>query len=211
VIPGDQVRLWEAGHFEHVPLLVGSTSDEAAAFVGKRQVTVADFERQVREGYGAQAPALLALYPHANDAEATRSAKNLNSEAGIVWNAQTFARLQHQYGNVPVYTYWFHNPTQANPEGSGHGSEVALAFGNSDARRGPWSPQDRALSWQLQSYWVNFTRTGDPNGPGLPVWPKFDPAKPTVLQLGAEIKSLSIPVEKRLKALNAYFSGVRAN
>ena len=60
------------------------------------------------------------LYPHGTDAEATRANKNLNSESGIVWNAQTFARLQRQYGNVPVYAYWFHNPTTANPEGSGH-------------------------------------------------------------------------------------------
>jgi para-nitrobenzyl esterase len=33
-------------------------------------------------------------------------------------------------------------------------------------------PRDWRLSDQLQAYWANFARTGDPNGPGLPAWPQ---------------------------------------
>jgi para-nitrobenzyl esterase len=37
---------------------------------------------------------------------------------------------------------------------------------------------DTALSAQMQEYWVNFVKTGNPNGPGLPPWPAFrDPAR----------------------------------
>jgi carboxylesterase type B len=43
---------------------------------------------------------------------------------------------------------------------------------------GPWDPgapgsPEQLLSTQMTSYWANFARTGDPNGPGLPVWPRY--------------------------------------
>jgi carboxylesterase type B len=44
------------------------------------------------------------------------------------------------------------------------------------------------LSNELHSYWVNFAKTGDPNGAGLPQWPVYAPGKSTVMSLGAQSK-----------------------
>ena len=47
----------------------------------------------------------------------------------------------------------------------------------SAGRGGAPTPEDLAVSRMAQSYWVNFARTGDPNGAGLPAWPRHDPKK----------------------------------
>jgi para-nitrobenzyl esterase len=212
VIPGDQTLLWRNKRFGDVPILIGTTSDEAAVFGGRRTVTPAEFEKQVRDGYGAKADEILAAYPHATDVEAARSAKNLATETTFTSNMFAWAALQAQNGKSPAYAYYFHRPTAANPDGSGHGSEVPLVFANEDHRPGrpAWSDEDRALSHELQSYWVNFAKTGDPNGPGLPKWPKFQPGKITVMELGKDNKAVALPVEWRLKALADYYAWRRA-
>jgi len=213
VIPGDQTLLWRQRRYSDVPVLIGTTSDEAAVFGGRRTVTPADFEKQVRDGYGDKAEEILAAYPHATDVEATRSTKNLATETTFTSNMFDWAALQAQNGSSPAYAYYFHRPTEANPDGSGHGSEVPLVFGNEDHRPGrpAWSDEDRALSRELQGYWVNFAKTGDPNGPGLPRWPKFQPGKITVMELGKDNKPIPLPVEWRLKTLADYYAWRRSN
>ncbi|MER7805460.1 carboxylesterase family protein [Streptomyces parvulus] len=34
-----------------------------------------------------------------------------------------------------------------------------------------YTERDHALRDQMSGYWINFVRTGNPNGPGLPPWP----------------------------------------
>ncbi len=72
----------------------------------------------------------------------------------------------------PAYRYRFSYVQTAMRErmrtGTPHGGEIAFVFGTLAAP----SPEDLAVSRMAQSYWVNFARTGDPNGPGLPNWPR---------------------------------------
>jgi para-nitrobenzyl esterase len=212
VLTAPEYALWHRHAYNDVPVLIGTTSDEAAVFGGRRTVTPAEFEKQVRDGYGAHADAILAAYSHTTDAQATRASKDLASDTMFHWNMFTWAALQAQNGKAPAYAYWFHRPTAADPDGSGHGSEVPLVFANEDHRAGrpAWTDADKALSKELQGYWINFAKSGDPNGAGLPRWPKFQPAKATVMELGKDNKPIAVPVEGRLKALDDYYAWRRS-
>ncbi len=206
VVPAEQVGLWKASKYNDTPVLIGNTSDEAVVF-GPSKTTVADFEKQIRATYGAHADAILAAYPHATDEEASRSNKYLRRDTSFEWNMWTWARLQSAHGKGKAWLYYFDRPTAQNPDGSGHGSEVALVFANEDKRAGraPWTDEDRALSKELQGYWVNFAKTLDPNGPGLPPWPAFGGADPRVMRLGKVNVAGPVPNLDKMTALDGWY------
>ena len=60
------------------------------------------------------------------------------------------------------------------PRGASHSAEIQYAMGNLDLdKRYTWEPADYEVSKTMQAYFVNFIRTGNPNGPGLPNWPAY--------------------------------------
>src|SRR6185437_13890910 len=75
VIVGDEYELYKAGRFNDTPILIGTNSDEGAAFV-RGTVAPADYEKQIRTGYGENANLILDANPHATDDQARTAAKN---------------------------------------------------------------------------------------------------------------------------------------
>jgi para-nitrobenzyl esterase len=66
-------------------------------------------------------------------------------------------------------------PPQA-PRGAAHSAEIQYAMGNLDLdKRYAWEPADYEVSKTMQAYFVNFIKTGNPDGPGLPPWPAYRP------------------------------------
>jgi len=69
--------------------------------------------------------------------------------------------------------------------GSVHGLEMPFVFGNvrehpefqrpAEATQWPATEQDLAWGDTVRGYWLNFAKTGNPNGPGLPEWPEYRP------------------------------------
>jgi len=105
--------------------------------------------------------------------------------------------------------YYFDHRTPTSPEGSDHASEISYVFGNLGGFGGSSGPDDKALSELMNSYWVNFAKNGDPNGPGLPVWPTFNEKEQKTMIFDKTSGPGPHPNLDQLKAFDAYYAKLR--
>ena len=215
ILPGDQYLRYSAGRFNDTPVLIGTNSDEGALFA-RPGMTVAAFEMQVRAGYGDHADDILKAYPHANDLDAARAAKQLFRDTTFAWGTWAWAKLQSEHGKHPVYIYYFDHRTPQSPDGANHASEIAFVFNTLSAPglggvRLKIGPKEVKLAEQMQRYWVNFATNGDPNGSGLPSWPAFDVKTQQAMVLDDATGARPLPNQPQLHALDEYFSWRREN
>jgi para-nitrobenzyl esterase len=209
VLYGDQYDLYKAGRYNDTPVLIGTNADEGALFTPS--ATAASFEQSVHSGYGEYADKILAVYPAGSDAQTLHSARDLFRDTAFGWPTWTWARLHSQTGKGKVFVYYFsHRPQypdtpQFKGWGASHGSEIAYVFENFGSAM-PATPDDHAVADQISSYWVNFAKTGDPNGAGLPVWPAFKDADQQVMNLDVASKAIPAPNLDELKVLDGYYA-----
>src|SRR5215469_818742 len=177
-LPESAEAIFAAGKQSDVPLLVGWNRDEgdAHALADKERPTARNAKARAEKEFPGQAEGFLKLYPARTDAEALRSAEDYSGDTFIAWATWRWIEAQKTTGKQPVYRYRFDMslPSAEKPEGLGayHSAEIEYVFGQLDSKKGiPWRKEDRKLSQLMQMYWVNFAKSGDPNGPGLPKWP----------------------------------------
>jgi len=213
VLPDDQYKLYEAGKYNDTPILIGSNADEGALFVPT--TTSAVYAAGVRAGYGDYADKILAAYPVGSDAESLRSARDLSRDSTFGWGTWSWARLQSRTGKGKVFVYYFsHRPNypdtpQFKDWGAAHGSEIAFVFGNFTAAMSA-TANDKTVENSVSSYWVNFAKSGDPNGSGMASWPAFAGANPQVMNLDVSSKSIPVPNLDKLQVLDGYYAWRRA-
>lgn len=207
MLPTDPYTLYQQGKFNDTPILLGHASDETVVFGGPKSVTPADFETQIRQQFGEQAEAVLSAYPHATDAQAASALRHIRNDTQFGWNMWTWAREQSKQGKGKVFSYYYDNHA-LQAEGSGHGSDVPFHFQTLGLRGAP-AKQDLALSDTISSFDVNFAKTGDPNGQGLPQWPAFTDQNQQVMVFDAAPSARTYPLLDKAKVLTGYFDGLR--
>jgi para-nitrobenzyl esterase len=214
-LPGSEAIHGESRSSGSPQEVLGVNSDDGTADGPARPIDPAEFEQTVRARFGSAAQPILDAYPHQTRQAAIGSLRDLARDGEFAWHAWTWARVLSEKHKAKAFVYYFDVSPAGSTEGAPHGLEVPYVFGNLGVRTdlGIAPPQAseaaRKTSDLMQSYWINFAAQGDPNGPGLPVWPAFDAARPSSLYFGASIDTRTLPNLAKLQALEGYFKAQR--
>ncbi len=187
-----------AGRQAKVPLIIGSNSAEVpAGFVNARS------KEELLALFGSLKDQANAAYDPAGATEFAEMLTMVNTDQVWAEPARFTARAFASQG-TPAYLYLFSYVSppmrQRMRYGAAHASEIPYVFGALSGRGGASvDPQDHAMARLMSTYWTNFARTGDPNGQGLPNWPKYDPQKHELLEFRADGSAVSAPDPKKAR------------
>ncbi|MBS0359972.1 MAG: carboxylesterase family protein [Proteobacteria bacterium] len=202
------------GEQAKIPVLVGWNAEEARSLSDLSGAKAATFTADIRRTFGPLPSALIDAYPHADDAQARQARADFERDLRFAWDDWAWARLQALAGQ-PTYAYRFEQkppfPAASVRAGWGasHFAELWYVFDHLGQEPWAWTEGDRRLADRMASYWVNFARSGDPNGPGLPAWPRLQGDEGPLLRLRDPVAVGPPPELTTLKVFDGVYAGLR--
>lgn len=201
-LPESPLTLYQTGRIARVPVIIGWNSEESnwKSILGNAEPTKENYTNAVKKLYPTNTDEILKLYAVNSDSEVIAVATSLASDRTNAFGSWRWVDL-HSKTNSPVYRYFFTKArpglmTDINKsprsdasdtdaasknfnglgffQGAVHSAEIEYALGNLPSNRVyDWQPSDYMVSAIMQEYFVNFFKTKNPNGIGLPYWPLY--------------------------------------
>lgn len=192
IVPRQPAQIFAEGKQMHIPILVGSTADEATVFGHSDLKTIEDYKKRLQLDTGQNWKEEFQLYPVNADVDvATRSMRLESDEfaTGAYSIAQTVTKAGEK---AYLYYFTYVDPGKRSRLGAHHGEEL---FFLSDSFPANWehTNEEKHLGELLRGYWAEFAKTGNPNFDGAPQWPAFNNNSGEYFELGAHVDLRPVP------------------
>ncbi|MFV3127167.1 carboxylesterase/lipase family protein [Niveispirillum sp. KHB5.9] len=184
---------------QDIPVLTGLTTDESSAGPDWKLTTSAKLDELVTKRFAASATTFRPYYQGDDGPAASGAAQALLREQAIA-SMMNWADARKD-GAAPVYAYLFQHPqpgTDAARFGTFHSAELPYVFATLDKSTRPFTKADHDIAATFGGYWVNFVKTGNPNGTGLAPWPAVTRGK--IMSLGDKVGLMEPMAADKLKS-----------
>ena len=209
-LPKDPYQVYAEGLNNEEALLSGYNVKEADAFVIPNFLLSPTNKNNIKQRVAEQtdeqcAEALCELYKDQIETDAFNAINDMMSVYWFIMPHHVWSNMALQSAKTQrVYRYQF---TKENGyHTTYHSGEMIYAYGclGISERQFAYDESDYALQDIMLNYWVNFAKTGNPNGGGLPTWEEYQNSTDGVMELGKNVGKIPDKYIKAYEILDQY-------
>ena len=206
VIIENAFNIYKKGKQYDVPILLGWNKDDLEG----GPITKTEFKGNLQSRFGELSEEFLKEYPANTDEEAAQSLAYMIRDEYFGFEAYTWAKMQTETGKSNVFIYNFNRDLPGNSAGRDfgafHSGEIPYAYNNLHILNRPWAETDHKIANMMSDYWVNFAKTGNPNGAGLSQWDAYDSVNEKVMVFDSVSESIPLPTKTKLLIWEKYYT-----
>lgn len=187
------------GAANNVPIMTGNTRDESGATYGLN-ISLTTYLADMNTTFGDWTDEFLAVYT-ANDSTSASAACNRQWSDRSAVGTWLWSQLWAKASVQPVFTYFWDHAPPGQTQGAYHESEINYVLNNLYDTDLPWVAEDYEIAKIMNAYWVNFIKTGNPNGGNLTYWPAANANSSTVQEVGIGWGQIDLAISKEAVTL----------
>lgn len=213
VLPEQPAVTFAKGRQAKIPVIVGSNSNEVSIFAsplvgGKsyRPKTVTQYRQWLRREFGPFADDVFAAYSARTDQEVPSVFDTMDTDLQFGFGARLLAQETARTGQRAfLYRFSYVGPGKFAELGAFH-SEESMFISKKYWTNWISQPNEDKLSDTMIDYWVQFAKTGNPNGVALAVWPVYHSRTDLCQDLGRKVEPLRVPSAGRMLVFQRIFT-----